>query len=81
MEGEASGKQEPGKRGSAMSVIKEVVQGIVVGTIVGILGGVLIHVTGLDSPPVWVFAIVGAVVAYAFSLIMQKVRRARQRGG
>jgi len=74
MEGEASSK-----RSSAISVLKETGQGVAVGAIVGILGSVLIHVTGLGSPPAWVFAVVGAVAAIAFSLIVQKVRRGSQR--
>ena len=75
MEGEASSK-----RSSAMSVLKEAGQGVAVGVVVGILGSVLIRVTGLGSPPAWVFAVVGAVAAIALSLIAQKVRRREQRG-
>ena len=79
MEGEVSGRQEPGRRSSAMTVLKEVAQGVAVGVIVGVLGSVLIHAAGLGLPPVWVSAAAGAVAAIAFSLIMQKVRRGRQR--
>jgi len=81
MEGEVPGKREPGKCGSAVSVLRKVCQGVVIGVIVGVLGNVLIRITGLGSPPIWVFAIVGALVALAYDLIVQKVKLASQKDG
>ena len=64
-----------------MGVIKEIGQGVIVGAVVGVLGSVIVHVGGLGSPPVWVFMIVGAVAAIAYSLAVRKVKRAGQKGG
>jgi len=35
----------------------------------------------LGSPPIWVFAIVGALVALAYDLIVQRVKLASQKDG
>ena len=77
-EGEVPGKREPDKGGS---LLRKICQGVVVGIIVGVAGSLLVHATGLGSPPVWVFVIAGAVAALACDLIVQRVRRASQRGG